>query len=40
MEMNGLAQLSIIFPELNNAAEWRKFAFDMLEKELNRQLYG
>lgn len=39
MEMNGLAQLSVIFPELTFAGEWRKFAFDMLEAELRRQFY-
>lgn len=34
MEMNGLAQLSIIFPELARADEWRTFAFDLLEADM------
>ena len=39
MEMNGLAQISIIFPELSFSDEWRKFSFNMLEMELRRQFY-
>ena len=39
MEMNGLAQLSIIFPELTHARQWLTFALELLEKELHRQLY-
>ena len=39
MEMNGLAQLSIFFPELSKSPEWLDFAFKLLEEELKRQIY-
>ena len=39
MEMNGLAQLSIFFPELKKSGEWLSFAFRIMEEELERQLY-
>ena len=39
MEMDGLAQIGILYPVLRNAKQWYKFAMDMLEKQLDLQFY-
>lgn len=39
MEMNGLAHISILYPEFRKTMEWRNFAFQMLEGELRKQIY-
>ena len=39
MEMNGLAHISILFPEFRKTEEWRQFAFQMLGEELKKQIY-
>ena len=38
-EMTGLVYLSVLFPDLEKAAEWKTYALDRLGKELNRQLF-
>jgi hypothetical protein len=39
MEMNGLAQIGILYPQLHDAPAWRAYAFERLVQELDRQLY-
>ncbi len=39
MEMNGLAQISILYPQFKDKVEWKQYAFDMLVKELDAQVY-
>lgn len=39
MEMNGLAQIGILYPVFKESAAWREYAFKMLEEELGRQIY-
>lgn len=39
MEMNGLAQISILYPQFCQAQRWRQQAFSSLEEELERQIY-
>lgn len=39
MEMNGLAHISILYPEFKQAGEWHAFAFRMLGEELKKQIY-
>jgi len=39
MECNGLGTIGILFPELKEAKEFRKVAFEKLNKELSRQVY-
>lgn len=39
MEMNGLAQIGILYPQFQQAEQWRKEAFDQLCQELKRQIY-
>ncbi|WP_172294269.1 alginate lyase family protein [Pseudoruegeria sp. HB172150] len=39
MEMNGLAQIGVLFPVLADAAEWRDYALTTLGHELVRQVY-
>ena len=39
MEMNGLAHISILYPEFKKAKEWHAFAFQMLGEELKKQIY-
>jgi hypothetical protein len=39
MEMNGLAQIGILYPQLRDAPAWRAYAFARLGEELDRQLY-
>ena len=39
MEMNGLALAGLAFPEFRNARHWVNYAFDVMSKELSRQVY-
>ncbi len=39
MEMNGLAQIGILYPQFRLAGEWLKQAYESLEEELGRQIY-
>ena len=39
MEMNGLAQIGILYPQFQQSGIWLETAFDCLEKELDRQVY-
>jgi len=39
MEMNGLAHVGILYPELRQSPEWTEYAFQMLEKEMENQVY-
>jgi hypothetical protein len=39
MEMNGLAQIGILYPQLRDAPGWRTYAFARLVEELDHQLY-
>ncbi|HEY64977.1 MAG TPA: hypothetical protein G4O02_10450 [Caldilineae bacterium] len=39
MEMNGLAQIGILYPQLRDAPAWKAYAFDRLVRELDRQVY-
>lgn len=39
MEMNGLAQISILYPVFRQSLEWQEFSFQTLLKELDRQIY-
>ena len=39
MEMNGLALVGLAFPEFKNSEEWANYALDVMEKEINRQVY-
>jgi len=39
MEMNGLAQIGLMYPELAKAGEWYDYAVKKLDEELDRQIY-
>ncbi|MDO5416209.1 MAG: alginate lyase family protein [Lachnospiraceae bacterium] len=39
MEMNGLAQIGILYPQLKESGKWLETAFSRLEEELDRQVY-
>ncbi len=39
MEMNGLAQVGILYPQFRDAAAWQAYAFDRLVRELDVQVY-
>jgi hypothetical protein len=39
MEMNGLAQIGILYPELADAEDWYAYALKKLDEELDRQIY-
>ncbi len=39
MEMNGLALAGLTFPEFAHAADWTTYAMNVMEKEINRQVY-
>lgn len=39
MEMNGLAQIGILYPELSSSGKWLEEAWDILKKELYGQIY-
>ena len=38
-ELTGLLRAAVVFPFIEGAAEWKKFALDKMESELGRQLY-
>ena len=40
MEMNGLAQIGILYPQLKDAPGWLDFAVRQLTEELDRQVYA
>ena len=39
MEMNGLAQIAILYPQFKDASAWQAYAFDKLVEELDAQIY-
>jgi hypothetical protein len=39
MEMNGLAQIGLLYPQLEDAPAWKAYAFDRLAEELDVQVY-
>lgn len=39
MEMNGLAQIGILYPQFCLSGQWLKQAYESLEEELDRQIY-
>lgn len=39
MEMNGLGQIGILYPQFKASPEWLQFALQMLTQELDRQVY-
>jgi hypothetical protein len=39
MEMNGLAQIGILYPQFLDAVPWKQYAFDKLAEELDAQVY-
>jgi len=39
MEMNGLAQIGILYPQLRDAPAWKAYAFGRLVQELDTQVY-
>jgi hypothetical protein len=39
MEMNGLAQIGILYPQFREAPAWKAYAFDRLVEELGTQIY-
>ena len=39
MEMNGLAQIGLLYPQLRDAAAWKGYALDRLVRELDVQVY-
>lgn len=39
MEMNGLAQIALLYPQFRDRDEWRSYAFDRLIEELESQVY-
>lgn len=39
MEMNGLGLVGISFPELKKSDEWASYALEVMEKEINGQVY-
>jgi hypothetical protein len=40
MEMNGLAQVAILYPQLKDGPDWKEYAFNKLEAELDAQIYA
>ncbi len=40
MEMNGLAQIGILYPQFKAATEWKAFAIQRLERELDLQNFA
>jgi hypothetical protein len=39
MEMNGLALVGLTFPEFKESEDWARYAMDVMETEINRQVY-
>lgn len=39
MEMNGLALAGLAFPEFKDAEAWAAYALEVMQKEINRQVY-
>jgi hypothetical protein len=39
MEMNGLAQISVLYPQFLDAPAWKAYAFERLVEELDAQVY-
>jgi hypothetical protein len=39
MEMNGLAQIGILYPQFKESPAWKVYAFDRLVEELDAQIY-
>ncbi len=39
MEMNGLAQIGLLYPQFREVTAWRDYAFARLDEELARQFY-
>ena len=39
MEMNGLAQIGILYPQFLDAPAWKEYAFDRMVEELDAQIY-
>jgi hypothetical protein len=39
MEMNGLAQIGILYPQYRDASAWKTYAFERLTEELDEQVY-
>ena len=39
MEMNGLGQIGILYPQFKDSANWLNYAVESLTEELNRQVY-
>ena len=39
MELHGLLRISILYPFLNDAAEWKAYALKRLQEEFSRQVY-
>lgn len=39
MEMNGLAQIGILYPQFRKAKAWKEYAFERLVEELDAQVY-
>jgi len=39
MEMNGLAQIGILYPQFREAADWKAYAFERMADELDAQIY-
>ncbi|MCX7670893.1 MAG: hypothetical protein N2439_12565, partial [Anaerolineae bacterium] len=39
MEMNGLAQIGILYPQFLDAPAWKQYAFERLVEELDAQVY-
>lgn len=40
MEMNGLGQIGILYPQFRQSAGWLKQAYESLEEELDKQIYA
>ena len=40
MEFNGLAQIGILYPQLKDSVEWKAFALNRLERELDLQNFA
>ncbi len=39
MEMNGLGQIGLLYPQFREAAAWKTYALNKLSEELDRQVY-
>ena len=39
MEMNGLAQIGILYPQFKDAPAWKAYAFERMVEELDAQIY-